>query len=347
MRVLVATDAWRPQFNGVVHTYERILEYAEEFGCLLSFVSPADFRTVPCPTYPEIRLALVKPSKLRRMFRDFQPDYIHIATEGPIGLMTRRHCLKAGCRFTTSYHTRFPEYVSSRAPVPISWLYEFERWFHNSGIGMMAATQSLADELKSRGFKTVMPWSRGVDTKFFRPRNVRKFDASGPVFLYVGRVAVEKNIEAFLQLVLPGQKVVVGNGPQLDELRSKFPSVIFTGPKYGEDLAECYSSADVFVFPSKTDTFGNVTLEALSSGVPVAAYPVTGPIDIIKSQDVGILDDDLQRAALKALSLDRAKCRRYAMGFSWKACAAQFVRNILIANGSYAEGRHEWLADIM
>jgi len=333
MRILIATDAWRPQVNGVVNTYEYLSKIAPEVGLDLQFVTPHEFTTVPCPTYPEIRLALSTRRMVEQIVAEKKPDFIHIATEGPIGLAARRFCVRSGRPFTTSYHTRFPEYVSARLPLPIAWSYRYIRWFHARSRGMMVVTKSLASELKKRGFENLQPWSRGVNTELFRPRAVRHFGA-GPIYLYVGRVAAEKNIAAFLNLKLDGRKVVVGSGPQLATLKTIYPDVLFLGPKYGEDLAECYASADVLVFPSLTDTFGNVMLEALASGVPVAAFPVTGPKDLIEDPGVGILDHDLGLAARRALELDRTYCRDYSARFSWLHCLRQFVENILRANKS-------------
>jgi glycosyltransferase involved in cell wall biosynthesis len=328
MRLLIATDACRPQINGVVQTYERLTEQLVGFGHQVAFLSPKGFRTVPLPTYREIRLALITPRAARRRIEAFRPDHIHVATEGPVGLAARGFCLRERRRFTTSYHTRFPEYLTARVPVvPPSWGYAFERWFHNAGNGTMVSTPSLLDELAGKGLTHLMPWSRGVDTELFRPRGVRRF---GPetVFLYVGRVAIEKNLRAFLDLDLPGRKVVVGGGPQLSALKAAHPETVFTGPLFGETLAEAYASSDVFVFPSRTDTYGVVLLEALASGVPVAAFPVTGPRDVVLHGKVGHLSDDLREAALQALRMDRAACRDYAVGFSWETCARQFLRNI-------------------
>jgi glycosyltransferase involved in cell wall biosynthesis len=328
MRLMIATDAWRPQVNGVVQTYERVTEQLLRFGHEVEFITPNGFRTVPLPSYPEIRLALITPRQARRRVEEFQPDHIHIATEGPIGLATRAFCVSDKHPFTTSYHTRFPEYVSARLPVPQSWGYAFERWFHNAGTGTMVATQSLLNELAEKGLKRLMPWTRGVDTELFRPRDVRLY-GDGPVFLYVGRVAVEKNLHAFLDLDLPGRKVIVGSGPQLAAMKAAYPDAVFTGPLFSEALAEAFASADVFVFPSRTDTYGVVLLEALASGVPVAAYPVTGPRDIILQDKIGYLSEDLKEASLKALHMDRAACRDYALGFSWETCARQFVQNVV------------------
>jgi glycosyltransferase involved in cell wall biosynthesis len=331
MRVLVATDAWHPQVNGVVRTYERLAQEAPGLGFEVSFLAPPLFRTLPCPTYPEIRLALVGPRAIARHIEELRPDFIHIATEGPIGFMTRRYCRKARHPFTTSYHTRFPEYVSARLPVPEDWCYALQRRFHNGAAGTFVATQSVTAELKARGFERLMLWSRGVDTELFRPRPVRLFGAKH-VFLYVGRIAVEKNIKAFLDLDLPGRKVLVGGGPQIAELARLYPDALFTGPKHGEELAQAYASADAFVFPSLTDTFGLVLLEALASGVPVAAYPASGPRDVLTDPRVGVLSSDLREASLRALDLDRNAARAHAVGYSWENSARQFLENMLIAH---------------
>jgi glycosyltransferase involved in cell wall biosynthesis len=331
MRVLVATDAWHPQVNGVVRTYERLAMEAPSLGFEVSFLAPPHFRTLPCPTYPEIRLALAGPRAIARHIKAARPDFIHIATEGPIGFMTRRYCRKTKWPFTTSYHTRFPEYVSARLPVPEDWCYALQRRFHNGAAGTFVATPSLTAELESRGFVRLMPWSRGVDTELFKPRKVRLFGPA-PVFLYVGRVAVEKNVKAFLDLDLPGRKVVVGGGPQAADLARLYPDALFTGPREGEALAEAYASADVFVFPSLTDTFGLVLLEALSAGLPVAAYPTTGPLDVITDSRIGVLDNDLEAAALRALTLDHAAARAHALRYSWENSARQFFENVLAAH---------------
>jgi glycosyltransferase involved in cell wall biosynthesis len=340
MRALVATDAWYPQVNGVVRTYERLALEAPKLGVEVSFFSPALFRTLPCPTYPEIRLALVSPSAVARHMDEVRPDFIHIATEGPIGLMTRRYCRKMKRPFTTSYHTKFPEYVSARLPVPESWCYGFQRRFHNASAGTFVAAPSVAADLEARGFERLMRWSRGVDIELFRPRTMRLF-GEGPVFLYVGRIAVEKNIKAFLDLDLPGLKVLVGSGPQLAELQRRYPDALFAGPKQGEDLALSYASSDVFVFPSLTDTFGLVLLEALACGVPVAAYPASGPKDVLAGSGAGVLSADLREAALQALHLDRDAAREHALGYSWENSARQFIENMLAAHTLGPPGRRE------
>ncbi len=332
IRVLVATDAWHPQVNGVVRTYERLAQEAPKLGFAVSFLSPAQFRTLPCPTYPEIRLALAGPDAIARAIEETRPDFIHIATEGPVGFMTRRYCRKRHRPFTTSYHTRFPEYVAARWPVPRAWLYRLQRRFHNAGAGIFVATPSVEADLAAHGFMRLMRWSRGVDTSLFKPRKARLF-GRGPVFLYVGRIAVEKNIKAFLDLDLPGLKVVVGSGPQEAALKRSYPDALFTGPMQGEDLARAYASADVFVFPSHTDTFGLVLLEALASGLPVAAYPVSGPKDVLAGSGAGVLDADLRRAALGALDLDRGAARAHALTYDWENSARQFIGNVLQAAG--------------
>ena len=264
---------------------------------------------------------------MRRLGEE-KPDAIHIATEGPVGWMVRRWCRNRRIPFTTSFHTRFPEYLNQRFGVPAAWIYAAQRRFHNAGAGMMVASPALASELEARGFERLLPWARGVDTELFRPRPVRLFGDANPVFLYVGRVAVEKNLEAFLALDLPGRKVVVGAGPLLDRLKARHPDVEFTGKKTGEDLAQCYASADVFVFPSLTDTFGIVLLEAMPAGLPVAAFPVIGPLDNVVQGVTGILDTDLRNACLLALDLDRARVRQHAETFSWESAARLFISNI-------------------
>lgn len=327
MRVLVATDAWHPQVNGVVRTYERLDEQATALGVEMAFLTPAEFTTLPCPTYPEISLAVPGFGAVTRRIREINPDAIHIATEGPIGWAVRAHCRRNGVPFTSAFHTRFPEYLASRLHIPLAWTYAAERRFHSASAGMMVASSSLARELEARGFARVLPWTRGVDTQLFRPRPVRRF-GDGPVFLYVGRVAIEKNIQAFLEVDLPGRKVVVGSGPLLANLAARYPHVVFTGKQTGEALAECYASADVFVFPSRTDTFGIVQLEAMATGLPVAAYPVTGPIDAVTNGVSGVLDVNLGVAARAALKLDRSQVREHALTYSWQNAARLFLSNI-------------------
>lgn len=329
MRVLVVTDAWLPQVNGVVRTIQHLVEQAPAFGVEIELLTPERFRTLPMPTYPEIRLSLTRAGAVAKMIAAAKVDHVHISTEGPLGLAARRACLRMGRAYTTSYHTRFPEYVRSRAPIPERWTYAWLRRFHNAGQGTMVATSSLRKELASRGFLRLMHWTRGVDAERFKPSpNAKAFDLPGPIFLYVGRVSTEKNIQGFLALDLPGSKVVVGDGPQRAELQAAFPDAHFTGTLEGDVLAEAYASSDVFVFPSLTDTFGIVVLEALACGVPVAAFPVTGPLDILEGTGAGVLDQDLRKAALAALDVDPEKARALALAHGWKEATALFVENV-------------------
>ncbi|NLS04407.1 glycosyltransferase family 1 protein [Rhizobium sp. P32RR-XVIII] len=335
-RLVIVTDAWHPQVNGVVRSIENTNRELAKLGVEVSMVTPERFNSFPCPTYPEIRLSIANYSRVAREIEKHNPSYVHIATEGPLGLTARRWCIKNRMPFSTSYHTRFPEYVSARLPVPKSWLYAFVRWFHNSGAGCMVATPSLARELSEKGIRNLMPWSRGIDATQFRPAELeeRPFGLPRPIFMTVGRVALEKNLPAFLDLDLPGSKVVVGDGPARAELEKRYPDVLFTGLKFGEQLASAYAQADVFVFPSQTDTFGNTILEALACGVPVAAYPVTGPLDIIgEDGEVGALNEDLRTACLAALSASREKARELSLQYSWEAATQQFINNIRAANG--------------
>ena len=334
MRVLVATDAWHPQVNGVVTTLSHLAAEAPRQGAEIRFITPQGFPQVSCPGYPEIRLALPLPSRVARIVAEASPDFIHIATEGPIGWSVRRYCMAHARPFTTSFHTRFPEYAAKIGGIPSAWVYWLERQFHRPSCGIMTATRPLEAELAGRGFSRLLRWSRGVDAELFKPSEVRLFGSDAPVFLYVGRVSREKNIEEFLDLDLPGRKVVVGAGPYLGELKRRYPDVTFAGRKRGADLAACYASADVFVFPSRTDTFGLVLLEALASGVPVAAYPVTGPIDVVENGKSGILDEDLGRAARGALGISRAAARKRALEFTWAECARQFLSNVASASAS-------------
>jgi glycosyltransferase involved in cell wall biosynthesis len=338
MRILLATDAWHPQINGVVRTYQRLESELKRLGIALVVLGPDAFRCVPCPTYPEIGLAIPDRRRCARLIDQVKADAIHIATEGPVGWMARAYCLRRGLPFTTSFHTRFADYVRARWPVPEAWVYAIQRRFHAKSAGVMVATKSLSAELAKRGFERLLPWTRGVDTTLFRPRPVRLFGRD-PVFLYAGRVAVEKNIVAFLELDLPGRKVVVGDGPQLSELMARYPSVHFTGARESEDLALCYASADVFVFPSRTDTFGMVMLEAMASGVPVAAFPAPGPKDLVVPGISGVLDEDLGAAALAARALDPSAVRACAQEFSWTTAANLFLANLDLALSPQRDGR--------
>ena len=329
MRILIVTDAWQPQVNGVVRTLQTTVGHLRERGHTVMVVAPDQFASIPCPTYPEIRLSLLPGRKLRRIVDAFGPDAVHIATEGPLGFAAWRLCRRRRWPFTTAFHTRFPEYIHARIRLPLAISYAVVRWFHSAAVRTMVATASLQADLEARGFRNLVTWGRGVDIALFHPRPNRVLNLPHPIYLYVGRVAVEKNIQDFLDLKLDGSKLVVGDGPQLKRLRREYPDVNFVGAKHGEELAAHYAAADVFVFPSRTDTFGLVLLEALASGLPVAAYPVTGPKDVIGTAPVGCLDEDLGRAARNALSIDPRACRAFAVERSWQASVAQFEANLV------------------
>jgi glycosyltransferase involved in cell wall biosynthesis len=328
IRLLIATDAWHPQVNGVVRSLEYMAQHAAENAAEVFFLTPQDFLSVPMPGYSEIRLSFALPGKVARAVKDFAATHVHIATEGPIGFMMRRHCLRHALSFTTSYHTKFPEYLAARLPVPEAWSYAALRGFHNAGSGIMVSTATLEADLHARGFKRLMRWSRGVDTALFRPDRGRMLNLPAPIMLYVGRVAVEKNLEAFLSLDLPGSKVIVGDGPARAGLEAQFPDAHFLGLHEGESLANLYASADVFVFPSRTDTFGIVLLEAMASGLPIAAYPVTGPLDVVGNHGIGALHDDLATAIRAALTISREACRNHAMRYSWAQSAQAFFSHV-------------------
>ena len=328
MRLALVTDAWHPQINGVVRTLTRLSEELARRGHEVRVFSPDLFMTVPCPGYSEIRLAMLPGRKLAGLIEAYGPDAIHIATEGPLGLAGRRYCLLRDLPFSSAFHTRFPEYIQARTGLPPAVGYAMLRRFHGASQSVMVATQSLQRELEARGFRRIVPWSRGVDTELFRPGPKAFPELARPVFLYVGRVAVEKNLQAFLDLELEGSKMVVGDGPQLELFRRTYPEIRFTGAKLGEELARHYAAGDVFVFPSRTDTFGLVQLEALASGLPVAAFPVPGPMDVVNGYGVGCLDEDLGRAARAALEIPPERCRAFALKFSWGNCAQQFLDNL-------------------
>jgi len=328
MRILIATDAWRPQVNGVVRTLTSLARAAATLGAEIEFLTPDGFPSAPLPTYPGLRVALPNRAEIARRIEAAEPEAIHIATEGPIGWWTRAYCLRRKLPFTTSYTTRFPEYVSVRTGIPLSWGYAVVRRFHNAGETTMVATNSLREELAGRGFTKLGAWTRGVDTNLFNPDEPAELEFPRPIFAVVGRVAVEKNLEAFLALDLPGTKVVIGDGPQRAELERRFPDAKFLGEKTGKDLTSHIAAADVFVFPSLTDTFGVVQLEALACGTPVAAFPVTGPLDVIADHPVGALDKDLRAACLRALTMSRETCRAFALERSWEKCARQFIGNL-------------------
>ncbi|GAB4304836.1 MAG: glycosyltransferase family 1 protein [Methylophaga sp.] len=325
MKVVIVTDAWSPQVNGVVRTLKQTSQCLEQLGHQVHLITPESFKTLPCPSYPSIPLALFPGRKVARLLESYHANAIHIATEGPLGMAARRWCLRNGVVFTTSYHTQFPEYLQLRAPIPPALSYAWLRRFHNKAARTLVPTESQRQRLLEHGFEHVEVWGRGVDTDIFTPDNPQQLDLPRPILLNMGRVAVEKNIQAFLDLDIPGSKVVVGDGPDLARLKQRYPEVLFTGARFGRELANFVAAADVFVFPSKTDTFGLVLLEAMACGVPVAAYPVTGPKDVVRDGVTGSLDEDLGNAVRKALTLSPEACIAYARQNSWLACSEVFA----------------------
>jgi len=351
MRILIATDAWRPQVNGVVHTLEATAQAARSLGAEVSFLTAEGFSTVGLPSYPGIRIALPRAREIARRISAARPDAVHIATEGPIGYFVRRFCLANRLSFTTSLHTRFADYLAARWPIPPNWTWRWMRRFHNAGRGTMVSTASLAQELRSHGFNNVLRWPRGVDSALFHPERACDLGLKRPVFLTVGRLAVEKNLDAFLALDLPGTKVVVGDGPARAALESGHRDVVFLGTKHGAELAAIYAGADVFVFPSRTDTFGLVLLEALASGLPIAGFPVPATQDVVGAAPVAALDNDLRAACLAALTIPRHACRQYGETMTWEASARSFLGNLVsfrhsaavpLASSSLVSGRTGW-----
>lgn len=327
MRIALITDAWQPQVNGVVRTLMSVTAELRSLGHNVEVIAPSRFRSFPCPTYPEIRLAMAGPRKVGRLLADFAPDAIHIATEGPLGWAARHWCLQRGLPFTTAYHTQFPDYVARRTGLPADWFWPIIRRFHSPSAAIMVATETIRQQLRDHGLNQLRHWSRGVDVATFHPDYAPPDAFVGlprPIKLYVGRVAVEKNIEAFLANSHPGSKVVVGDGPALAALQAQYPDAHFLGPRTGDALAACYAAADVFVFPSRTDTFGLVMIEALACGTPVAAYPVAGPIDVLSSQS-GVMHERLEQAIAGALLLSRDACLAHGCSFSWATSAQQFL----------------------
>ena len=331
MRLLLATDAWHPQTNGVVRTLSTMVQALRGRGHRVEVVAAGDYPALPLPGYREIEVSIWLRG-LRKRIAHFDPDAIHISTEGPIGHLVRRYCLKRGHAFTTSFHTRFPEYVRERLPLPLDLSYPVIRRFHRPAFRTLVPTETLKEELLRRGFEHLDVWGRGVDTELFSPSRRLPRDWDRPVYLSVGRVAPEKNLEGFLSLDLPGTRIVVGDGPQLAELRQKYPDVMFPGAKYGEELAAYYASADVFVFPSQTDTFGLVMLESIACGTPVAAFPVTGPLDVLQQGVTGVMHPDLRVAVAKARMLDRSTCRAEALNLGWGSIANQFMHMLVPIN---------------
>ncbi|WP_293877835.1 MULTISPECIES: glycosyltransferase family 1 protein [unclassified Sphingomonas] len=330
MRIALVTDAWQPQVNGVVRTLTSIKRELEAQGHELLVVSPDRFASLPCPSYPEIRLALARSSTIGRLIRAFDADAIHIATEGPLGLAARRWCLGEGLRFTTAYHTQFPDYVAARTGVNAEWIWRYIRWFHAPADAILTSTPSVDAVLRSHGLGRLRRWGRGVDLATFSTAGAADpaiTALAGPILLYVGRVAVEKNVEAFLDADIAGTKVVVGDGPARTMLAARYPDAQFLGPKFGDALAAAYRSADVLAFPSRTDTFGLVMIEALACGTPVAALPAPGPVDVLDGS-VGAIDDDLAAGIRRALTRDRAACAAYAARFTWANSARQFLDSL-------------------
>jgi 1,2-diacylglycerol 3-alpha-glucosyltransferase/glucuronosyltransferase len=337
MKIMIVSDAWSPQTNGVVTTLSQTVASLTRFGHEVEMVTPNQFRTIPCPTYPEIRVSLFPYRNVARLIAAFQPHALHIATEGPLGFAARRYCVAHGLRFTTSYHTQFPQYLRSRLPIPTGLSYLFLRWFHRAAHSCMVSTPTVHAQLAERGFDNLSRWRRGVDTRLFRPRSKEFLTLPRPIAAYVGRVAIEKNVDAFLRMPWVGSKIVVGDGPERLRCQSQFPQATFVGYRYGEDLAAHLAAADVLVFPSLTDTFGLVNLEAMACGVPVAAYPVTGPIDVVEDAVTGALDLDLAVAAVRALSIDPRACRRLALQSGWDVCTREFESNLVAVKMSPAQ----------
>jgi glycosyltransferase involved in cell wall biosynthesis len=325
MRIMIVTDAWEPQVNGVVRTLKMTCREMERRGHRVEILSPQEFRSFPCPTYPEIRLAFGGSSAIARRIDEFRPDCLHIATEGPLGWSARRVALRRNWPFTTAYHSRFPEYVHARTRLPVDWTYALLRRFHNAAKATLAPTPAIVSDLAARGFTRARLWSRGVDLSTFSADGERMPRGERPVFLYVGRIAVEKQVEHFLRLDLPGEKWVAGDGPELPKLRARYPDARWFGVLGASDLARLYRSADVMVFPSVTDTFGLVMAEAMACGTPVAAYPVPGPIDVVGQSAGGVLHADLGIACLEALKLPRDAVRRHAERYSWAAATDQIL----------------------
>jgi glycosyltransferase involved in cell wall biosynthesis len=328
MRIMIVTDAWFPQTNGVVSTLAQTAASLGRFGHEVRIVTPRDFQSIACPTYPEIRLSLLPYKKVRRSILEFSPQALHIATEGPLGLSARRFCRKSGMRFTTSYHTQFPQYVRARVPIPIGLSYRALRWFHGAAARCMVSTASVRLDLEAHGFQNLATWRRGVDTDVFKPHPKEFLNLPRPIAAYVGRIAVEKNIDAFLKMPWTGSKLIIGDGPERPRLEKEYPAATFAGYRFGEDLAKHLAAADIMVFPSRTDTFGLVNLEAMACGVPVAAYPVSGPIDVIEDGVTGCLDHDLAAAARRALEVNPAACRRHALRSGWDVCSREFESNL-------------------
>ncbi|MBU3628665.1 glycosyltransferase family 1 protein [Polynucleobacter sp. AP-Reno-20A-A9] len=328
MKIMIITDAWDPQVNGVVRTLKQTRTELTAMGHEVEMITPNGFKSIPCPTYPDIALSLFPGKEVARRIKEFAPDAMHIATEGPLGLSARAYAVKNRLPFSTAYHTRFPEYVKARTGIPLAITYAFIRWFHKPSMAVMAPTIVVKDDLEAYGLDNVVLWSRGVDLDIFKMQDSKALNTAHPIFLYVGRVAVEKNINAFLEIDLPGSKWVVGDGPAMAGIKEKYPEVNYLGVLQQHELAKVYAAADVFVFPSKTDTFGLVLLEAMACGTPVAAYPVTGPIDVLGNSNSGAMNEDLREACMQALKIPREAARAHAEKFSWRAASEQFANHL-------------------
>lgn len=340
MKIAIVTDAWFPHVSGVATTIKATKDELELLGHTVLVIGPSDFRfTVPTPTYPEIKLALFADRELARKLDVFRPDAIHVAVEGPLGLAARGYCKKRALPFTTAYHTMFPEYVNVRTGIPVSWIYVFARWFHSGAVRTMVATPALMETLTKRGFKNLAFWNRGVDSTIFKTEDPLPLPGTKPIFMYMGRVAVEKNIEAFLKLDLPGTKYIVGDGPARAKLEATYTDVKFTGYKFGRELARHVAAADVFVFPSLTDTLGLVMLEGNACGVPVAALPSEATNTVVKQGVNGVVNSDLRQACMDALKLDRAKVREYALEFGWKKPTELFLSNLEVSPAEVAHSK--------
>jgi 1,2-diacylglycerol 3-alpha-glucosyltransferase/glucuronosyltransferase len=335
MRIAIVSDAWRPQINGVVTTLGKTVEAAGALGHEVELIGADGMKSIPCPSYPEIRLALRPGPRVRERLQRFAPDALHIATEGPLGLAARSYARRRALPFTSSYHTQFPDYAEQRWGIPASIGYAYLRYFHRPAVRTLVGTETVRANLHARGFGHLVLWSRGVDTNLFRPDPDARREAEAqwprPIMLYAGRVAIEKNLEAFLRPDLPGTKLIVGNGPALDGLRQRYPGVVFLGYRFGASLARALAGADVFVFPSRTDTFGIVMLEAMACGLPVAAFPVQGPLDVVRRGVTGVLDEDLSQAIRGALQLDPKQCRAFAQLYTWERCTRQFLGHLAVA----------------
>ncbi len=327
MRILIISDNSKDQINGVVTTLRNISNEVIKLGHDVLIIRTDDFKTIPCPTYPEIRLSL-NPYKIKEMIKHYNPDAIHIATEGILGVTTQRYCVKNNIPFTTSFHTKWPEILHKMIRFPKSWTYKLLRSFHDKAKSTLVTTETSKRELEEQGFSNLIVWNRGTDTELFNPSKRVDMGYHYPIFLNVGRVSTEKNLPKFLDLPLPGTKIVVGDGPALNHYRKKYKTVIFTGVKTGEELAKIYASSSVFVFPSLSDTFGVVLIEALASGLPIAAYPTTGPIDVVKEGVTGYLSNNLDVAALECLHLNRDDCRNASFDFNWVSCAKVFIDSL-------------------